>query len=123
MAATNSLLKYAHAYKRLKAYDAICKDLKKSALRELQRTKEQKAIVSGVEFHVTRKVSKTFPRLKPILDKLTAKIAQLKETAISTGQYKTTEAVSFDAEIPKSAAKELLAKSTKDFAEHFAIKK
>lgn len=123
MAANTALTEYSHAFKKWKAYEAICKDLKQSCQREINKAPEgEKVIIGGVEFHKTYKVEKSFPKIAPILYKLLQKIKLLKETAIQTGQFNTETTDAFDAEIPKSVIKQVLAKSTKDYAEHFGIK-
>lgn len=118
---SKALKAYSKAYKQLKAYEAICKDLKKEVLRDLNKEPEGKAVVEGVEFHKSKKVEKSFPRIQPILDKLNAKIKQLKDTAEQTGNFKTKETPNFNASIPKSVTDSVLASCCKDYKRRFKI--
>lgn len=119
--ASKALKAYAKAYKQMKAQQAICKDLAKQCFRDLNVEPDGKAVVDGVEFHQSSKVEKSYPKIQPILDKLNAKIKQLKETCEQTGEFKKKSTPVINASVPKSATKQVLAKSCNDYKKHFKI--
>lgn len=113
---------YAKYLIRLIAYEEICADIKKQALRELQKMQDGKSILEGVEFHLTNKVTTKYRKdIADILKDLTEQINQQKKLAKESGKYNETITPTFDASIPKST-KKLILSGVMDYAKHFGLK-
>lgn len=108
------LKQYAKAVKKKLAVDAILKDLHPLAFKELKKQPDGKAVVSDVEFHLTSKVTTQYP------DDVNEKIKQLREEAKESGKVKILSSESFDAQIPKSTKKKVLA-TVPDYKKHFSL--
>jgi hypothetical protein len=118
----NALKLYANHLKQSKVHDAILSDLRSKVLRELKRMPNGKAVVDGVEFYCTTKVTRHYSKdVRDMLDDLQATCETLKERAEISGKVKLEKRPSFDAAIPKSAEKRLL-KPLRDFQKYFGKK-
>jgi hypothetical protein len=116
-----SLKLYAKYLKRMKAYDAICKDIKPEVLRELKKIKDGKASVGGVDFHLSSKTTRRYPKdIQEILGNLEEQITQQKKVAEEAGKVTVTSTESFDASIAE-ATKDIVLAEVTDFKKHFGI--
>lgn len=118
---TNVLKTYAKILRKKKAAERILADMKKLVLRELKKLPDGKTAVDGVEFHLTNKNTAVFATdIDAVLKNLRAQIDEQKKLAEDAGQvsYETEE--TFDAAIPKSAEKIVLA-GDKDYANYFGL--
>lgn len=114
-----ALKQYAKHLKRVKAFQEICADLKPEVLRELKRIEGGDAIVDGVEFHRTKKVTVRYAKdIKDILDDLKKQIDQQKKLAKESGKMTEKGTPTFDAEIPKAHKEETL-REVPEYARHF----
>jgi uncharacterized membrane-anchored protein YjiN (DUF445 family) len=113
---------YAKHLIRSKAHAEILADLKDQVLRELQRTEKGKAISCGVEFHLTKKITRKYAKdIADILKDLKAQEEQQKKLAEESGKFREKETPTFDASIPKSTEEKILA-GVPDYKKHFGIK-
>jgi hypothetical protein len=113
---------YAKHLAKKKAQEKILEDLKDNVLRELKRTPEGKAMVDGVEFHLTTKATRRYPKdIKEVIDNLQIQIDLQKQNAEDAGKVTITETSTFDASIPKAAEKEVLG-NVPDYRKYFGIK-
>jgi hypothetical protein len=117
-----AIKKYAKFLRRQKAYGRILEDLKPEVLRELKRRPDGKAAVDGVEFHITTKVTRRYPKdIQDILKDLQAQIDQQKKVAEESNKVTLSETATFDASIPKSAEDEVLSE-VPDYKKHFGTR-
>lgn len=109
-----NLKKYSVAFKKMKAYEAICNGLKKNALAELSKAPSGN-IVGGVEFYKSTNVTCEYP------ESVKKKIAKIRAKAVSDGLCKITKTRTLNAKIPKSTVKTLLAKSVPEYKKYCRI--
>lgn len=110
---------YAKHFAAKKAEEKILEDLKQSVLSELRRVQDGKYNVHGVEFHLTAKATRRYPKdIKEILDNLQSQIDEQKKVAEEAGKVKISKKETFDASIPKSTEVDVLSK-IKEYAKYF----
>jgi hypothetical protein len=113
-----AIKQYAKFLAKKKAYEAILDDLKGNVLRELKHL-GGKTNVAGVEFHTTVKVTRKYNKdIRDILKDLKEQMENQKKLAEESGKVRLTATPTFDAQIPKSAAKDVLS-TVPDYVRHF----
>lgn len=116
-----NLKQYAKYLKRKQAYEEILKDLHEPALRELKRLPDGQAVLSDVEFHITKKVERKYSTaVDAILKEKRSEIERIKKDEEDAGRVKLSEKETFDAYIPKSAKDTVLAQ-VNDYKKYFAL--
>jgi len=109
----NALTKYAGAYSKMKAFEAIANSFKKDALAVLNKAPKGMAVVNGIEFHKTKRVT------TELSEPVKKKIAKIRERAIADGAAKVRVTKTIAAHIPKSTVKAILSKSCEAYKKHF----
>lgn len=113
---------YSKYLKRKLAYENILKELKDECLRELKRTENGKAVVDGVEYHLTKKVERKYmPNVEEELKKLRKMIDEIKELEEKEGRVILKEKETFDSYIPASSLEAMLAE-VPEYRKFFGIK-
>lgn len=115
----NNLKQYAKYYKRLKAYEKICADLKPAVLRELKKEDGGKACILGVDFHITNKAIRRYPKdVQAILNNLKSDMEIQKKLAEDAGKVTITHTETFDASIAEATEQTVLSEVS-DYARYF----
>lgn len=116
-----ALKMYAKYYTKMIAMEEILKDLHPIAIRELKKYPEGKADFDGVEFHLTKKTEKKYnEKAELALKMLRENINEIKKEAEAKGMVEITEKETFDASIPRSNKKNVLAKIS-EYKKHFVM--
>lgn len=121
MSKLNNIKKFTKYYIKMKALEEILKDMHPLILRELKRQPDGKAIASGVEYHITKKVERKYSdKIDAALKDLREKINQIKQNAEANGDVSLIEKETFDVYIPKSSKEQVFA-TIPDYKKYFII--